>query len=85
VPHLEFEDGNLVKCDGQRPQYMDGYRLIALVKDLGREVFTLREKRAKVAYHLSEIEGCLEEYEAMPCASLRARLRGAVARAKAAS
>lgn len=82
MPNLEFEGGNLIKCDGQRPQHMSGYRLISLVKDLGREVFTLRQKRAKATYHLSEIDACLAEYEAMPCKSLRARLRGAVERAK---
>ncbi|MNE82064.1 hypothetical protein D3C80_1787570 [compost metagenome] len=36
-----------------------------------------------VPYHLSEIEGCLEEYIAMPCSSLRARLLGAIATARA--
>lgn len=29
---MEFEGGNLVKVDGMRPKYMDGYKLIALLR-----------------------------------------------------
>lgn len=31
---LEFEAGKLVKVDGQRPEYMDEYAMIGLIKDL---------------------------------------------------
>lgn len=39
--------------------------------------------RRHAAYHVSEVEGCLDEYEDMPCTSLFARLRGALNKAKA--
>lgn len=60
--------------------------------NLERAILTAIEKavveahqavRKHAAYHVSEIEGCLDEYEDMPCTSLRARLRSAIARAKA--
>lgn len=35
---LEFENGRLVKVDGARPEYMDGYALIRLVRELAAEV-----------------------------------------------
>ena len=35
---LEFENGNLVKVGGMRPEYMHGYQLISLVRRLGREL-----------------------------------------------
>ncbi len=35
---LEFENGNLVKVDGKRPEYMDGYSLIRLVRELAAEI-----------------------------------------------
>jgi hypothetical protein len=35
---LEFENGQLVKVDGKRPEYMDGYALIRLVRDLATEI-----------------------------------------------
>lgn len=31
---MEFENGRLVKVDGMRPEYMDGYALINLVREL---------------------------------------------------
>jgi hypothetical protein len=79
---LEFENGNLVKVHGMRPQYMNGHDLIALVRLLGAEVHRLRETEGRADYHLTEIEDCFTEYEQMPCKSLRARLREAVNRAK---
>ena len=79
---LTFENGNLVKVHGMRPEYMGGYDLIALVRQLGAEVHRLREAEGRAEYHLYEIDGCLAEYEAMPCKSLRVRLRAAVERAK---
>ena len=82
MEHLEFENGRLVKWRGHRPEYMSGPDLIALVRLLGAEVHVLRERQERSAYYLSEIDGCLEEYEAMPCGSLRARLRAAVNKAK---
>ncbi len=39
---LEFENGSLVKVDGMRPEYMDGYQLIVLVQRLGRELHEAR-------------------------------------------
>ena len=79
---LTFENGKLVKFRHMRPEYMDGHDLIALVRLLGVEVHRLRERDERRAYHLREVDGCLAEYEAMPCNSLRARLRAAVNRAK---
>ena len=38
---------------------------------------------ADQTYHLSEILGCAEEYDAIPCSSLRTRLLEAIARAAA--
>ena len=35
---LEFENGQLVKIGGMRPQYMDGYRLIDAVKSIAKLV-----------------------------------------------
>lgn len=40
---LEFENGQLVKIHGMRPDYMNGYDLIALVRLLGAEVHRLQE------------------------------------------
>ena len=34
LANLQFEDGQLVKIRGARPEYMDGYRLIAQVQEL---------------------------------------------------
>jgi hypothetical protein len=45
---LTFENGNLVKVHGMRPEYMDGYALIALVRLLGAEVHRLRLERERV-------------------------------------
>lgn len=83
MEHLEFENGRLVKWRGHRPEYMNGHDLIALVRLLGAEVHALRETQERSTYHTSEIDGCLEEYEATPCKSLRARLRAAVDKTKA--
>lgn len=47
------------------------------------EAARVREREQLMAYHLSEIEGYLDEYEDMPGQSLLARLRGAVNKAKA--
>ena len=41
---LTFENGTLVKVHGMRPEHMDGYDLIALVRMLGAEVHRLREE-----------------------------------------
>ena len=38
--------------------------------------------RRHAAYHMSEVKGCLDEYEDMPCKSLMDRLRSAVNKAK---
>lgn len=35
---LEFEGGQLVKVDGMRPDYMDGYALLRLVRELAAEL-----------------------------------------------
>ena len=37
----EFQNGRLVKLDGQRPEYMDGYDLIAAVRH-----FAAKEREA---------------------------------------
>jgi hypothetical protein len=79
---LTFENGKLVKFRHMRPEYMDGHDLIALARLLGAEVYRLHERDERMEYHLREIDGCLAEYEALPCKSLRARLRAAVNRAK---
>lgn len=34
--YLEFEQGQLVKISGMRPEYMDGYRLIAMTRALAQ-------------------------------------------------
>ena len=36
MKRLQFENGRLVKVDGMRPQYMDGYALIRLVRELAQ-------------------------------------------------
>lgn len=36
---LEFEDGKLVKVQGMRYNYMDGYDLQSLVRGLGKLVY----------------------------------------------
>ena len=79
---LTFENGNLVKVHGMRLKYMNRCALRALVRVLGAEVHRLREAEGRADYHLREIDGCLDEYEEMPCKSLRDRLRGAVEHAK---
>ena len=56
--------------------------LHAVAQLLNAEVHALRENRERALYHLSDIDGCLAEYEDMPCKSLQARLRAAVDRAK---
>ena len=45
---LEFQNGQLVKVHGMRPDYMDGYALLALVRVLGAEVHRLR-REARIA------------------------------------
>ena len=79
---LEFENGQLVKWHGQRPEYMDGHSLLGLIRLLGKRVHDMNKEQECAAYRLDEIDGCLSEYENMPCKSLRARLREAVERAK---
>ena len=37
APAFEFQNGQLVKVNGMRPEYMDGYRLIALVRYLAEK------------------------------------------------
>ena len=39
---LEFQNGQLVKVDGQRPDYMDGNRLIRLVKEFGAALYNAK-------------------------------------------
>lgn len=43
---------------------------------------TLKNRVEILEYHLREVKGCLDEYEQMPCASLLARLKMAIKRAK---
>ena len=51
---LEFEGGHLVKINGQRPQYMDGDRLIDAVKTIGVELLLAKK----------QLEGCrIEEID----------------------
>ena len=79
---LEFENGLLVKWHGQRPEYMDGHSLLGLIRLLGKKVHDMDKEQEQADYRLDEIYGCMCAYEAMPCKSLRARLREAVERAK---
>jgi len=72
---LEFEKGTLVKVNGMRPQYMSGNDMISLICYLGQELH-------KAKYHIREVAGCLDEVQAMPCASLRERLHQSIKRAE---
>lgn len=36
-PKFEFDNGRLVKINGMRPEYMDGHRLIALIRYLAEK------------------------------------------------
>lgn len=40
---MEFEQGRLVKVDGVRPEYMDGYRLLALVRQMAAALHEIND------------------------------------------
>jgi hypothetical protein len=45
LPKLEYQDGHLVKVDGMRPEYIDGYLLISLVKVIAEDHAILKARR----------------------------------------
>lgn len=74
IRDMEFQNGVLVKIRGMRPEYQDGYTQIQQVKALAAMVIDLQ-------HQLAEVAGTVEEYEQMPCTSLRTRMFAAKNRA----
>ena len=71
---LQFENGQLVKISGMRPEYCDGHTMTRQIRQLAVIADQLR-------HQLEEVTGTVEEYEQMPCKSLQIRMFGASERA----
>ena len=67
--------------DAQSARYSLERTILTCTENAVAEAYQAVRRHA--AYHVSEIEGCIDEYEDTPCTSLFARLRGAVNKAKA--
>jgi len=63
IKDLEFENGNLVKVNGVRHNYMNGNQMINTIDELGKLVYSLR-------HQLIEVTGTIGEYDAIPTSSL---------------
>ena len=42
---LEFQGGLLCKVDGARPEYMDGYQLIRLLREVSADLLKMMEEK----------------------------------------
>ena len=73
---MEFEGSYLVKIDGMRPEYMNGYDMIRDIRALAKEL-------AVFQHRVNELTGLIDEYVDMPCASLRRRMAEGSSAAKA--
>jgi hypothetical protein len=67
--------------DAQAARYNLERTILTCIENAVAEAYQTVQRHA--AYHVEEIEGCLDEYEDTPCRSLLERLRGAINKAKA--
>jgi hypothetical protein len=50
---LEFEKGKLVKVNGMRPEYLDGWQTICLVRELAGRISYLLDENAELKNKLA--------------------------------
>lgn len=50
--------------------------------EMNQKITTLEMENRRLTYNLSEVIGTVEEYLALPCESLRVRMKQAVEKAK---
>lgn len=75
------DDADAIRADAQGARYCLEQTILTAIEKAVVEAHQAVRKHA--AYHVNEIEGSLDEYEDMPCNSLRAQMRGAINKAKA--
>ena len=74
------EDRERILKDAQVARYNLEQTILTCIENAVAEAHQAVRRHA--AYHMSEVKGCLDEYDDMPCKSLMASLRSAVNKAK---
>ena len=65
VGELEFEAGKLVKINGIRPEYMDGYCLISTLREIANDSLQGLEREADLTDKLAKAEAAIDGMEQM--------------------